>query len=81
MKLTPAERLVCRVVAMRVEPPTYEVVLIPGESPPEWEECDPYCIAGDEDYPIQTEIRVTVGVSYILKLRARVAQSRKETIK
>ena len=70
MKLTPKEQLVCRVVAMIEEPPPYDVVVIPGDSPPEWEDCDAYWLDIDAEHPIRTEIRVVVGEGYMKTARA-----------
>lgn len=75
MKLTKKEQLVCRLDAMDEEPPPYEVLVIPGDSPPEWESCSPYCVDIGTDIPIQTEIRVLVGEEYVEMIRA-VASAR-----
>ena len=70
MKLTPTEQQVCRTAAMAVEAPPYDVVVIPGEAPPEWEGCDAYWLDVDGEHPIRTEIRVVVGEGYMKTARA-----------
>ena len=78
MKLTPKEQLVCRVVAMVEEPPPYDVVVIPGDSPPEWEDCDAYWLDIDGEHPIRTEIHVLVGAQYIAQSRLDRGQTGRE---
>ena len=78
MKLTHEEQLVCRIVAMVEEPPPYDVVVIPGDSPPEWEDCDAYWLDIDAEHPIRTEIRVVVGAQYIAQSRVDRGQTTQE---
>ena len=78
MILSPVERLVCRVAALRDEPPLYEVVVIPGDSAPEWRACSSYTIEGIDGESIDTEIYITVGCEYMETLRARVTASMRE---
>ena len=65
MKLTQKERFNCRVVALSDNPPPHEVVVIPGNSPPDWEECKPYFIDDGFGNMVQTQIRITVGEEYM----------------
>lgn len=69
MKLTIKEWRHCCSEAMTRHAPPYDVVLIPGNSRPEWETCDPYCIDLGTEIPIQTEIRIKVGSGYIQEMR------------
>ena len=74
MKLTPREQSVCCVAAMTNEPLPYEVVVIPGESPPEWQASDARWLdLGKNQPPTRTEIRITVGEGYMKTLRAEAA--------
>ena len=78
MKLTPTEQQVCRTDAMAVEAPPYDVVVIPGDSPPEWEGCDAYWLDIDGEHPIRTEIHVLVGAQYIAQSRLDRGQTAQE---
>ena len=69
IELTPTEQQVCRTDAMAVEAPPYDVVLVPGYSPPAWEDCDAYWLDSDGEHPIRTEIHILVGRQYIQSLR------------
>ena len=69
MKLTIKEQRRCCSAAMLGHAPPYDVLLIPGNSAPQWETCDSYSVDLGTEVPIQTEIRILVGREYIQSLR------------
>ena len=71
MKLTIKEWRHCCSAAMVDHAPPYDVLLIPGNSPPRWETCAPYSVDMGTETPIQTEIRILVGREYIQSMRDR----------
>ena len=71
MKLTIQEQRHCCSGAMLDHAPPYDVLLIPGNSPPQWRTCAPYSMDLGTETPIQTEIRILVGREYIQSLRER----------
>ena len=73
MKLTPKEQLVCRLEALSGNPPSYEVVVIPGSYPPDWAPNDRYTIEDVWGGIITTQIRITVGEEYIKTCRAEAS--------
>ncbi len=76
IKLTDKELRQCCSDALAGHPPPYDVLVIPGESAPEWEECDPYIVDLGTLVPIQAEIRIVVGENYIFSARARAQNLR-----
>ena len=80
MKLTPKERRQCRILAFADNPPAYDIDLIPGDVPPEWEVVGAFARPCTGDPRIATRIRITVGVTFLQRLRTNNTQSTKEKI-